>query len=272
MSLFRALKARPFVLFLTGTFISGLGDSLYGIAMAWWIANQIGSAEAMGQALAFAFLPRLVFLLLGGVIGDRLPRISMLLTTHIIQGFVIALIAVLAAFGRLETWHVYAASLLAGMMAALAHPAYTAIVPDLTSDENLFSANSLISLSVHLTGVIGPGSGALLIKQMSYSVAFALDALSFFVSAVFLAAMHPHLLVNRSYAVERIHLWKDLSGGWQFVAGQVWLWVSMLVLLLVNFTGRSTMNVALPFLVERNLQAGVSALGLLQSAFGVGSV
>jgi hypothetical protein len=71
---------------LTGQFISGLGDSLYNLALAWWIADQIGSAEAMGRTLAFAFLPRRIFLLLGVALGDRLPRLQVLLVTGFAQG------------------------------------------------------------------------------------------------------------------------------------------------------------------------------------------
>ena len=272
MSLFRALNARPYVLFLVRVFILGLGDGLYSIAMAWWITDRTGSAKAMGQILAFSYLPRLVFLLLGGVISDRLPRLRMLLATDIAQALMITLISLLEAVGRLETWHIYIANLLTGIMVALAQPASMAMIPDVTSDENLSSANSLISLSTHLTGVIAPIFGAVLIQRLGFSAAFGLNAFAFFISAGFLAAMQPHLLVDRSDAVERIHLWEDFSGGWQFVAGRSWLWISMLVLLLVNFTGRSTMNVVLPFLVEAGLQSGVGTLGLLRSVFGVGSV
>jgi MFS family permease len=192
--------------------------------------------------------------------------------TSVAQGLIVACLALLATLMQLETWHVYFASLLSGILAALALPAYAAIVPDLASKENLIGVNSLLSLAVHLTGVIGPGLGALLVHQVGYPAAFGMNALSFFVSAVFLSAVHSHLRTDPSKAAGKIYLWRDLSEGWQFVSSQKWLWVSLLVLVWVNFTGRSTMNVALPFLVQGSLQAGVGALGLLQSAFGVGSM
>jgi hypothetical protein len=67
VSLFLALKQRSFMLLWTGQVISRLGDSLYRVALAWWVLERTGSATAMGTVLIFSFTPMLLFLLLGGV-------------------------------------------------------------------------------------------------------------------------------------------------------------------------------------------------------------
>jgi MFS family permease len=74
-TLFRTLGHRPFALLWSGQTLSRIGDFLYQIALAWWVLQKTGSAAAMGTVLFLAFAPMLVFLLVGGVVVDRLPRI-----------------------------------------------------------------------------------------------------------------------------------------------------------------------------------------------------
>ena len=75
MSLFASLAHRPFLLLWSGQTLSRLGDSLYQIALAWWVLEQTNSAAAMGMVFACGFAPTVLFVLLGGVAVDRLPRI-----------------------------------------------------------------------------------------------------------------------------------------------------------------------------------------------------
>ena len=67
MNILRSLKHRPFALLWTGQTISRLGDSLYRIALAWWVLEKTGSAVAMGTVLVFSQIPLLLFLLIGGL-------------------------------------------------------------------------------------------------------------------------------------------------------------------------------------------------------------
>ena len=110
MTFARALRHRSFALLWTGQTISRLGDSLYRIALAWWVLEETGSATAMSTVLIVSFLPMLLFLLIGGVAVDRLPRFRILLASDLVNGAVVAVVAVLAATGVLEVWHVYIAS------------------------------------------------------------------------------------------------------------------------------------------------------------------
>ncbi len=70
----RALRSRPFALLWLGQTISTLGDGAYLTALAWQVLILTGSGAAMGIVLIATSVPRVVFLLLGGVIADRLPR------------------------------------------------------------------------------------------------------------------------------------------------------------------------------------------------------
>ncbi len=183
MNLFWSLTHRPFALLWSGQTISRLGDSLYRIAMAWWVLQKTGSATEMGAVLIFSSVPMLIFLLVGGVASDRFPRLRVMLVSDLLSGAVVGVVALLAFTGWLEVWHIYIASILFGLVKAFFQPAYTATVPEITPLEMLPSANSLTSLSQQGASIIGPAIAASIIALGGTPIAFGLDALSFFASA-----------------------------------------------------------------------------------------
>lgn len=271
MSTFRALRCRSFALLWTGQTISRLGDALYRIALAWWVLEKTGSGAAMGAVMFFSLLPMVLFLLLGGVIVDRLPRARVMLASDMASGLVVVIVSALAFAGRLEVWHVYVASLLFGLVGAFFYPAYTAMVPEVTPADLLPSANSLTSLSFRLTGVLGPALGAAIVARGGTPLAFAFDGASFFLSAAFLlplvrVATHPRPPeAHRSAASE-------LAEGLRYVAGSTWLWLTIAVFALINVTAFGPIVVSLPFLVKEHLGADVQALGWITSMSSVGSI
>ena len=64
MPLLRAFHHRPFMLLWSGQTVSLLGDSIYQVALAWWVLQKTGSAVAMGMVFLFSFTPMVVFLLI----------------------------------------------------------------------------------------------------------------------------------------------------------------------------------------------------------------
>jgi MFS family permease len=271
MKLFISLTYRPFALLWSGQTISRLGDSLYQIALAWWVLEKTGSASAMSMVFIFAFVPKILFVLIGGIVVDRFSRAQVMLLSDFLRGILATLVAFLAFAQLLEIWHVYIASILFGFVEAFFLPAYTAIVPDLTPHKLLPSANSLTSLSAEITGVIGPALGALMVSWGGTSAAFALDGVSFLISGMCLWPL-VRLSESRPKDQEQLNVFEDLQQGFSTVFASGWLWLTIVILALLNFTGRSPMNVALPFLVKESLHAEVGTLGLLYSTFSLGSI
>jgi MFS family permease len=271
VNLFKSLSHRPFALLWSGQTISRFGDSLYRIALAWWVLEKTGSATQMGIVVFFSLTPMILFLLIGGVVVDRLPRLRVMLSSDLLSGLVISVVAFLAYTGQLELWHIYIASLLFGFVEAFFFPAYSAAVPEITPSEMLPSANSLTDLSRQLTGMIGPSVGAVIVAVGGTPLAFALDALSFFISAICVSLIR-HIETTSSKPSEPQHILADLREGFNLVFGSSWLWITILVFAFINVTANGPVSVAMPLLVKQNLHADVGALGLIQTLFSIGSI
>ena len=74
IAVLRALRSRSFALLWLGQTISGLGDGTFTTALAWTVLLQTGSATAIGSVMVARSGPMLIFLPVGGVAADRLPR------------------------------------------------------------------------------------------------------------------------------------------------------------------------------------------------------
>src|SRR5215207_8130112 len=286
MNVLRSLKHRPFALLWTGQTISRLGDSLYRIALSWWVLEKTGSAVAMGTVLIFSQIPMLIFLLIGGVVVDRLPRIRIMFISDILSGLVITFVAVFSWLDLLQVWHIYIASMIFGFVEAFFFPAYQAVVPQITPSELLTSANSLNGLSQRLTGIVGPALGAALIAAGGTSIAFGLDALSFFVSSL---CVLPLLRLNLDRAQRQKNGsetgtrqrsakdalqqgFKDLTDGFKLVLTIPWIWITILIFGFINIMDAGPRAVAMPFLIKEDLGADVGLLGLIGSAASLGFV
>ena len=271
MTLFKALTVRSFALLWSGQMLSVLGDSIYRVALAWWILETTGSAKAMSTIFIFTSAPMLVFLLVGGVAVDRYSRARVMFLSDILRGLLVGIVALLAFAHRLETWHVYIVSLLFGIVAAFFGPAYRAIVPEIVPRELLPSANGLTSLSVQLADIAGPALGALVVSTSGSSTAFTLDSLSFVIAALCLAPL-VRLALAGYVSKERKSVLDDFREGVEVVRKAPWLSITIVIASLASITLSAPLAIALPFLVKGHLQGGIGSLGLLYSMISAGAV
>lgn len=277
MRLFSALTHRPFALLFAARAISALGDGAYVVALAWYVLQTTGSAAANGVILICTTVPTLVFLLVGGVVADRLPRHRLLLAATTVNGLVVTVIAILAWRHSLAFWHLAVLSAIFGTVEAFSFPAYRGLIPLVLPGEALPSGNSLISLSRQGASILGPALGALVLALSGTPLAFALDALSFFlagglilaVRVVPAAAPEPRKDVGRPQAAGAL---ADLREGWATVLRSPWLWITIAVAGVSNITLSGPLEAVLPLLVRQHLRAGASVYALLNTALAVGSV
>jgi MFS family permease len=271
MTLFKSLTVRSFALLWSGQQLSALGDSIYRVALAWWVLEKTGSATAMSTIFIFASAPMVVFLLIGGVAVDRYPRARVMLLSDVSRGLLIGGVAVLAFAHRLEVWHIYLVSLLFGIAGAFFGPAYRAVVPEILPRELLPSANGLMTMSLQLADIAGPALGAFVVSRSGSPAAFTIDSLSFAISVLCLAPL-VRLALSPQAPKERKSVLHDFREGVEVVRKQSWLWITIVIASLGNITLSAPLAIALPFLVKNHLHGGVGSLGLIYSTISAGSI
>src|SRR5437762_12340806 len=98
------LRERDFRLLWVGRATSDFGSALVPVAVTFAVLDLTGSATSLGLVLVAAFVPRVVLLLIGGVVADRLERRRIMLASDVARATTHGLVARLLLSGLVRVW------------------------------------------------------------------------------------------------------------------------------------------------------------------------
>jgi predicted MFS family arabinose efflux permease len=244
-----------------------LGNSLAPVALPFAVLSIRGTVADIGAVLAVGTASSILILLVAGVVADNMPRRLLLSVSALVQGLAMLVMAALLLTGRCEIWHLLALQALFGAASALGFPAFTAVVPQIVEARHLRAANGLITVTESGAQVVGPGIAGVLIALGSPALAFAVDAVSFFASALVLVWLHPPVAEKTG---ERMHFVRDLIEGWKEMTCRRWYWITLLAHSACN-SSIAVFFVIGPVIAEKKL-GGASTWGAVCAAGAIGGV
>ena len=112
-----------------GQAISAVGDRIVPVALAFAVLDLTGSVTDLGLVFAAQSIPLVVFVLLGGVWADRLPRQWVMLASDGVRALAQGASAALLLAGAAHVWEIAALQAVYGAAEAFFGPASTAVVP-----------------------------------------------------------------------------------------------------------------------------------------------
>ncbi|MFD9007633.1 MFS transporter [Streptomyces sp. NPDC059552] len=217
------LKDPRFRLLWIGQTFSHLGSAVLPLALSFALIGGTGSAADLGLVLASSALSQLVFMLIGGVWSDRLPRRAVMLTADIVRCAVHVALGIELVAGTMNLAHLVAGSALVGAATAFFLPASTGLVPATTEPGVLQQANALMSVSRRAAVLLGPALATTVTVVYGAGWALILDGFTFAVSVVTLLLLRvPHTPIPRKTFTA------DLRDGWAEVRGRRWLWTNII--------------------------------------------
>ena len=165
---------------------SELGDSLHYIALMWFALDAGGPLGVVAVRLADS-IPAIVFGLHGGLAADRWSRKRLMVSADLVRAVVLVPVAAAALTGSLPLWGLVIAAFILEAATSYFAPAYGATVPTLVDRENVQQANALVQATAQALSIGGWAVAAALLAFIPVSVFFAVNAVTFFVSAALLA-------------------------------------------------------------------------------------
>lgn len=250
---------------LLGAAVSLLGDQCYLVALPWLIL-QHGSAGMLGTVLMAGAVPRAVLMLVGGAISDRVPARLIMLCAAVLRAVNVAVLGLLAWFGAVASWEIYALVIVFGIADAFAIPAQSAFVPSLLSSEQLVVSAALQQITALLTGIAGPVVAGLAIARLGVAVVLWADALSFI--AVIGALI---TLPDPPLGTARDGMLRDIASGFIYVRRDAALLALLLLVGAVNLCLSGPFTIGIAYLAKSRLQSS-SAYGVLLAAVAAGSL
>ncbi len=178
---------RNFRLLYIGQAISQLGDWFNAVAVFALLLDLTGSATAVAWMMIVQILPVAVVGPMAGVVVDRVDRRRLMIAADVARGgLILGLLFIRRAD---QVWIAYVVMALTVSASAFFEPARTAIIPNLTSADELLPANALSSATWSAMLAIGASVGGLVTAIAGRNIAFAINSASFFASALFIGRM-----------------------------------------------------------------------------------
>jgi MFS family permease len=268
LAAFRPLRQRDYALVWAAALVSNVGTWMQTVAVGVLIVDLTGKAGWTGLVAAVAFLPIGLLSPVGGAMADRVDRRRWLLATTVGETACAAGLALLTATGHETPLAIIVLVLVNGCMTALGLPAFQAVLPDLVAREDLLAATSLGLAQYNLGRVVGPALAGLVLALGSFTLAFALNAISF--GAVIVALLLVRL-PPPSLTAEEGGLWRRIVVGVRGAAAEpgcrlAILGIAVTALLLSPFIA---LVPAIALKLFNNAETGTS---VLITAQGVGAV
>lgn len=261
------LSEREFRMLFVGRLVSFLGTAVAPVALAFAVIDDLhAGATALGLVLMAGWIPQVLFILVGGVVADRLPRHLVLVGSNVVSGAAQLFVAVELLAGTATLSQLAAAQLVRGVATSFFFPASTGLVPQTVSERSLQQANALLRMTTNASFVIGSAGGGVLVAAAGSGWAIGFDGATYLVSAAVLLPMR----VKGAVRVGSSFL-ADVREGWHEFRSREWLWVIVLAALIGNMCGTGVVGVLGPIVAKRDL-GGAAPWGAILAVQSAGLI
>ncbi|WP_411955250.1 MFS transporter [Alkalibacillus sp. S2W] len=171
----RLRNNKPFLLVWTAGIFAMLGFAMLFLTTSWFVIDVLERPALVGVVLMMITIPRVIMMILGGVIADRVKKSQIMFITNLLQTVLISAMAIFISLDQLGILGLFVITFLFGFLDAFFYPAVTALIPNLVGHQNIQRANSLFHGSIELMFMFGPviAGGLLTISTFGVTVSVA---------------------------------------------------------------------------------------------------
>lgn len=227
------------------------------------------STAALGAMFLGFGLPMLVLAPVGGVIADRWPRKTVMLTAQWSLVATNAVLAIVILADAVEFWMLFVAAISEGAAVALGIPARQALIGDLVEEDELGNAVALQQVSFNGARIIAPSIAGVLIAVAVIGVGgvFVLHTVLYAAAAIVMMSVPS---VQARQPESRLSPLRGVIEGIRYVRGRPAILTLVLMAYAVNLTA-FTYAIFIPAIVDDIFDRGSVALGVMTTAIAVGA-
>jgi MFS family permease len=154
-------------------------SAIPGTATTWAVNELSHSTLLLSMMSTFSSLPFFLFTLPAGALADMVDRAKLVRITHVWLAASAASLAILGWSHLLNGNLILLFVFLIGAAFAFNAPAFSSLLTDIVSDEELASASVLSGLQLDIAGMIGPALGGALTPLIGTNTIFAANGACF---------------------------------------------------------------------------------------------
>lgn len=259
---------------------SMMGDQFTLVAFPLLVMAITPDPMALGWAFAALALPRALFLLAGGSLVDRFGARSVWMFGCCSSAMALCGLSWAVFQGHATLPVIYGCAALLGLFSALTLPAGSALVPGIVNPRDLEQANGVFLALRQVTMALGPvAAGALIASAIlpsdvrsdsngaldGYAIAFALDALTFALSALGLSSLRIRRTTSLGFG-------STATEGLRYFFQNRRLRTYLAYMAAMTLFMSGPVQIAVPLLVHMRFTPEAQALGWLFGAQGAGTL
>jgi MFS family permease len=243
--------------------------SIVGVSFAVLDATH-GSTAALSYVLAAQIAPSIVFVLLGGVIADRVAPQKVIVAANLMMAVGEGTFGILVLAGHPALWQMIGLECVTGTGMAIFYPASTALLPRLVPADLLQEASAVSRLAMN-----GAQMGGAVLA--GFCVAAIGPGWALTICGTGLLGTLPLMLSLRVTPHDRRHdasMLRDLREGWSEFRSHTWIWTITAQFAVVMMAWYGAVEVLGPAVMRLHFGShhGPAAWGAIMAADSVGLI
>jgi MFS family permease len=238
-------------------------------SVAWLVYDHTGSAALVGAVAGVRMIPLLCLAPLSGVAADRYDRRKLLQASQWLAAGAVLFFGAVLALDALQTWMLFAFSLLSSAANVLDRPARQSTAYELVPRERVPQAVGLTIMSNSTMRVAGPAVAGYLIAWFGIAGNFFIQGAFYLASGmlVMLVAFPP-----RKAQVRQGSAMREMTAGLRYLAREPTPRAMAMIAAVQYFVLVPTFSTLFPVYAKDIFKAGPEGLGMMFTAIGAGGV
>jgi predicted MFS family arabinose efflux permease len=266
-----ALQSSNFRLLLGCDVISITGTAVAVVAIPFAVLAVGGSDSDIGYVSVSALVPMITFLLLGGVVADRLPRHQVMMAADALQCLAQAASAALVLAGVARIWELAALAALRGLGMGFFYPAVQGLLPQTVPEAHRAQANAIDRIGRNGGQIGGAALGGLVVGVAGPGWGLAIDAASFGIAVALRAGMRFPAPARGLRPASSPGVLHEIREGWHDFISRRWLWSIVAQFACIVAISTAATSVLGPVIAHARL-GGAGSWGLIMAASGAGAL
>src|SRR5215467_12680391 len=271
---FPVLANRNFRLLLADRLLAPMAAAFSLVGVSFAVLAATGSTADLSYVIAAQAAPLLVFLLVGGVIADRVAPQLVIVAANIMVAVGEGLFGILVLTAHPAVWVMIVLELLTGTGVALFYPASMALLPRLVPADQMREASAISRLAMNVAMMAGAALAGECVALFGAGWALAVCGIGMLGTVPVLLAIKVAPLERSGAAAVDEHapsMLRELREGWSEFRSHTWLWVTVLQFTVVLTAWCGGFLVLGPAVARAHL-GGAAAWGLISAAEATGLI
>jgi predicted MFS family arabinose efflux permease len=270
------LANRNFRLLLADRVLAPMAASFSLVGVSFAVLAATHSTADLSYVIAAQAAPSLVFLLVGGVIADRIAPQLVIVAANVMVAAGEGTFGILVLTSHPALWVMIVLELVTGSGVALFYPASMALLPRLVPAEQMREASAISRLTMNAAMMAGAALAGECVALFTAGWALAVCGIGMLGTVPLLLAIRVAPL-ERAGAAAGNHqehapsMFRELREGWSEFRSHTWLWATVLQFTVVLAAWCGGFQVLGPVVARAHL-GGPAAWGLISAAEAVGLI